>query len=104
MIHAIRHAWSGYEKKAFGFDEVKPLSGGRNDWIGLGLTILDSLDGPTLERHSKPAWGARHLRANGAARSLCAASPTAMGLVRKILEWQILSRRRPFARRRALAI
>jgi len=40
----LRHAWKGYETHAFGQDEVRPLSGGANNWIGLGLTILDSLD------------------------------------------------------------
>jgi hypothetical protein len=44
VVHAIRHAWRGYADRAFGADEVRPISGGRNDWIGLGLTILDSLD------------------------------------------------------------
>jgi mannosyl-oligosaccharide alpha-1,2-mannosidase len=44
IVHALRHAWKGYETHAFGQDEVRPLSGGANNWIGLGLTILDSLD------------------------------------------------------------
>ena len=45
VIHAIKHAWSGYETRAFGADEVRPISGSKNDWIGLGLTILDSSSG-----------------------------------------------------------
>ena len=44
VVHAIKHAWRGYETRAFGADEVRPISGSKNDWIGLGLTILDSLD------------------------------------------------------------
>ena len=44
IIHGLRHAWKGYAEKAFGQDELKPLSGRSNNWIGLGLTILDSLD------------------------------------------------------------
>ena len=61
VIHAIRHAWRGYEKHAFGADEVRPLSGGKNDWIGLGLTILDSLDvlwlaGLKAEYQRAAAW------------------------------------------------
>ena len=27
-----------------GRDELKPVSRGRTDWVGLGLTIIDSLD------------------------------------------------------------
>ena len=44
VVGAISHAWEGYKKYAWGADELKPVSRGRNDWIGLGLTILDSLD------------------------------------------------------------
>ena len=29
---------------AFGADEIKPVSGMRNDWGGMGMTLLDSLD------------------------------------------------------------
>ena len=44
VVGAIRHAWGGYVKFAWGFDELKPVSKRSTDWIGLGLTILDSLD------------------------------------------------------------
>jgi len=44
VVAALAHAWRGYEQYAFGADELKPVSKGRNDWVGLGLTILDSLD------------------------------------------------------------
>lgn len=44
VINALRHAWGGYEKYAWGADELKPITKGKKDWIGLGLTILDSLD------------------------------------------------------------
>ena len=44
IVHALRHAWRGYEKHSFGQDEVRPISGKSNNWIGLGLTIVDSLD------------------------------------------------------------
>ena len=33
---AKAHAW--------GFDDLKPLSKKGNNWLGLGLTIIDSLD------------------------------------------------------------
>ena len=44
VVGAIRHAWGGYVKYAWGADELKPISKRSTDWIGLGLTILDSLD------------------------------------------------------------
>ncbi len=44
MVNAIRHAWLGYERYAFGGDELKPISKTAHEWLGLGVTILDSLD------------------------------------------------------------
>ena len=44
VVNALRHAWKGYEAHAWGADELKPVSRGRTDWVGLGLTIIDSLD------------------------------------------------------------
>ena len=42
---AMKHVWSNYEKLAWGMDELKPVSGrGDNNWAGLGMTIVDSLD------------------------------------------------------------
>ncbi|KIM22542.1 glycoside hydrolase family 47 protein [Serendipita vermifera MAFF 305830] len=42
---AFRHAYGGYEKFAFGFDELLPMSNGtRTNLNGWGLTIVDSLD------------------------------------------------------------
>ena len=42
---AMKHAWAGYKKYAFGFDELKPLSKrGHNPWGGMGTTLVDSLD------------------------------------------------------------
>ena len=39
------HAWKGYEKYAFGQDELLPISKkGGNRWGHLGITLLDSLD------------------------------------------------------------
>lgn len=41
----MQHAWSGYKKYAWGKDEVKPLSNrGQDNWGGLGVTLVDSLD------------------------------------------------------------
>lgn len=42
---AMQHAWSNYKAKAWGMDELKPRSGtGDNNWLGLGMTLVDSLD------------------------------------------------------------
>ncbi|CAM6032388.1 unnamed protein product [Sphagnum compactum] len=42
---AMLHAWSSYEKYAWGFDELQPQSRrGVNHFGGLGATIIDSLD------------------------------------------------------------
>lgn len=42
---AMEFAWSGYEKYAFGMDEVKPQTmAGDNAWGGFGTTLVDSLD------------------------------------------------------------
>lgn len=43
--NATRHAWGGYRKIGWGFDEVKPTSGQpRNSFNGWGATLIDSLD------------------------------------------------------------
>ena len=42
---AMQHTWNGYETKAWGADELKPRSGRpQNNWGGMGMTLLDSLD------------------------------------------------------------
>jgi len=42
---AMQHAWRGYERYAFGMDELQPKSHrGKNMFAGLGATIIDSLD------------------------------------------------------------
>ena len=42
---AMRHTWTGYERYAFGADELLPQSGQKRDnWSGLGMTLLDGLD------------------------------------------------------------
>eukprot|EP01038_Epipyxis_sp_PR26KG_P010250 gene10250-13787_t len=41
----MTHAWDGYKKYAWGYDELKPLSNrGQNNWGGMGVTLVDSLD------------------------------------------------------------
>jgi hypothetical protein len=41
---AFGHAWEGYARHAFGRDELKPLSEEGGDVMGVGLTMVDSLD------------------------------------------------------------
>jgi mannosyl-oligosaccharide alpha-1,2-mannosidase len=42
---AMQHAWGSYEKRCFGSDELLPQSGrGQENWGGLGVTLVDSLD------------------------------------------------------------
>jgi mannosidase alpha-like ER degradation enhancer 2 len=43
---AFLHAWSGYERFAWGHDQLLPLSGGFRDWYGTSLymTPLDAFD------------------------------------------------------------
>ncbi|KAL9651488.1 hypothetical protein ABK040_001434 [Willaertia magna] len=43
--NAFLHAWKGYEKVAFGHDEVRPVTNdSRDNFGGLGATIVDSMD------------------------------------------------------------
>lgn len=44
VIEAFKHAWKGYKNFAWGHDHLRPISGGFDNWFGLGLTIVDSLD------------------------------------------------------------
>ena len=42
---AMMHAWKGYEEYAWGYDELDTIGlKGRDDFSGLGATIVDSLD------------------------------------------------------------
>lgn len=37
--------WRRYKQHAFGYDEILPASGGHaNNWGGVGMTLVDSLD------------------------------------------------------------
>ena len=42
--NAMKHAWDGYVKFAWGRDELKPVSKSHQNWLDIGLTIIDSLD------------------------------------------------------------
>ncbi|RHY21742.1 hypothetical protein DYB32_009717 [Aphanomyces invadans] len=65
---AMQHAWSNYEKLAFGADEVAPVSGRqrKNVWGGIGVTLVDSLDtlyimGMHDEFYRARDWVAKHM-------------------------------------------
>lgn len=64
---AMTHAWSGYKAKAWGFDELKPRGGfGQDNWAGVGMTLVDSLDtlwvmGMMEEFKEAQAWVASRL-------------------------------------------
>jgi len=44
VVGAFMHAWSAYKKFAWGHDELKPVSQSWNEWMGIGLTIVDAID------------------------------------------------------------
>ena len=57
---AFAHAWLGYEKHAFGADELLPVTNRSSDnWGGLGITLLDSLDTMLLLGLDRPYERAR---------------------------------------------
>ena len=41
---ATKFAWDNYKKYAWGKDELHPISRTGKSWMGLGLTIIDSID------------------------------------------------------------
>lgn len=42
--NAYLHTWNNYERYAWGHDELKPLSKSAQDWLSMGLSIVDSID------------------------------------------------------------
>ncbi|KAJ3645935.1 hypothetical protein Zmor_023554 [Zophobas morio] len=66
VVKAFKHAWQGYKQFAWGHDHLKPITEGYNDWFGLGLTIIDSIDtiyimGLTKEYNEARDWVEKHL-------------------------------------------
>lgn len=58
--NAMRHAWKGYKKYAWGKDELLPISNkGRNNYGGIGCTLVDSLDTLWLMDLKDEFWEAR---------------------------------------------
>lgn len=64
---AMQHAWRGYKTYAWGSDELKPKSHrGSDNWGGMGVTLVDSLDtlwlmGLKTEFNEARDWVARSL-------------------------------------------
>lgn len=57
---AMFHAWNGYKSLAWGYDELRPISGrGVNNWGGMGTTLVDSLDTLWLMGMKDEFWEAR---------------------------------------------
>ncbi|MER5639007.1 glycoside hydrolase family 47 protein [Kitasatospora sp. NPDC002227] len=48
VLAEFRHAWDGYKRVAWGYDEVRPVSGTRHDFFApghtFGLSIVEALD------------------------------------------------------------
>ena len=44
VVEAFQHGWKAYKEYAWGKDELKPISRKSNEWLKLGLTLVDSLD------------------------------------------------------------
>ena len=44
IVEAFMHAWTAYKRYAWGHDELKPISRGWQEWMGVALTMVDSLD------------------------------------------------------------
>eukprot|EP00727_Mastigamoeba_balamuthi_P003313 m51a1_g1298 putative wd repeat-containing protein 5 (917) ;mRNA; r:188713-192360 len=64
----MKHAWEGYSK-AWGADEVRPVTGQSYDWLGQGATIIDALDtlflmGMKPEFDKAREWVATQLKFN----------------------------------------
>ena len=52
-------AWENYKKYAWGYDELCPIERKGKNWLGLGLTIVDSIDTLWLMELSKEYQEAR---------------------------------------------
>ena len=67
---AMRHMWKGYQTKAFGMDELRPITGtGQNNWGGMGAQLVDAIDtlwlmGMKTEFDEAKEWIREHLDFN----------------------------------------
>ena len=44
VVNAFLHAWKAYKQFAWGHDELRPIGRTYQEWFGIGLTLVDSLD------------------------------------------------------------
>jgi len=69
---AMRHTWQGYKAKAWGHDDIEPISGGASDWCRMAVTMLDGMStlwlmGLKEEFNEAAAWiGAQQMPTQGA--------------------------------------
>jgi len=66
---AFAYAWKGYSDQCFGQDNIKPMTGECDNWLGQGVTLVDSLDTLyIMEMHDEFAkaetWVANNLTFN----------------------------------------
>ena len=58
--NAMKHAWKGYKEYAFGYDEIRPVSGRTTThWGGIGTTLIDSLDTLWIMDMKEEFWEGR---------------------------------------------
>ncbi|CEM28275.1 unnamed protein product [Vitrella brassicaformis CCMP3155] len=72
-VSAMQHSWRGYKLFAWGHDELLPLSKKHKDWIGAGVTLIDSLStlwlmGLHEEFRQGEAWVRQYLDLDKAGR------------------------------------
>ena len=73
---AFMHAWEAYELHAFGKDELKPLSRKGADVMGVGLTLIDSIDTMlVMGLNTQPTFADSYARARAWVRDRFAAAP-----------------------------
>jgi hypothetical protein len=44
IVNALKHSWNAYRTYAWGADHLRPITKSKDNWFGVGLTLLDSLD------------------------------------------------------------
>ena len=70
VLNGMKHIWKNYKEKAFGSDELHPVSGSTTqNWGGMGTTLVDALDtlwlmGMKDEFYEARDWVRDHLQHN----------------------------------------
>ena len=85
------HAWNGYATKCFGQDELVPMTGSCKNWLGGGVTIVDSLDtliimGLKEEYKRARDWVAEKFNVRNVANKMVSFFETVIRHVRRGLE------------------